>query len=483
MSSITIPEIPPDGKINEQPQGTTPTTTVATVADLIEEALGPPPSRLSRDEMEKMFTKIIQILDLKQIRQKDKAAARRDVLTLQESMRLHLEHSRHLEERLGGEGSAPPSEPIDPTIPPKEPSQTHAPAPQSIDALVERIAQRTAEIVSSKLATTDPTPPTPHAATPAPPLPNVPPPWPRVPTKTPEPPSPKELTVVINVSKTDRASRIKSWTHARLAAQVDTAIENSGVSSLKGIRVRGVRKLPNGNLEVQAQSEANAEALQLHADRWMNLFDENAKPLQTYHRIVAHAVPLSFNPAAEGARQTIYNENAGTIPTPESIINMQWINPHRKHVGGKRESSLILTILSGRATDELMYRSLVVAGAICRITRYIPGATQCFRCQAYNHIAKACPHKHDPLTLKCARCAGNHATKDCECPASTKCADIRSCTHIVVKCANCDGNHKSLDSACPVKAAATAEVHARHPNPTSYFDPTFTPRAVSAGRY
>ncbi|KAJ6617934.1 hypothetical protein B0H10DRAFT_1767803, partial [Mycena sp. CBHHK59/15] len=80
-----------------------------------------------------------------------------------------------------------------------------------------------------------------------------------------------------------------------------------------------------------------------------------------------------------------------------------------------------------------------------------PPPLQCFHCQVYGHMAKACSDSKDPATIKCARCAGSHATRDCECPNTPRCANTRTCTHIMVKCANCGGPHKSFANSCPVK--------------------------------
>ena len=45
-----------------------------------------------------------------------------------------------------------------------------------------------------------------------------------------------------------------------------------------------------------------------------------------------------------------------------------------------------------------------------RVREFVPTPTRCYACQAYGHTAKGCSRA---TTLRCPRCAGNHAGKDC----------------------------------------------------------------------
>lgn len=71
----------------------------------------------------------------------------------------------------------------------------------------------------------------------------------------------------------------------------------------------------------------------------------------------------------------------------------------------------------------------------CRITweKNIPSSivTQCFKCQAFEHISNNCFRKEI-----CANCAGQHNTKTCDIQRS------------IIKCANCGGDHKASDIQC-----------------------------------
>ena len=112
---------------------------------------------------------------------------------------------------------------------------------------------------------------------------------------------------------------------------------------------------------------------------------------------------------------------------------------------------------------------------MCKVSKFVPPAIQCFHCQKFGHVAKACPLLSDSTALKCARCAGNHPVRDCHCPSRTKCSNARLCTHIKVQCANCGGPHKSISNACPIKAEAQATLAARWDNGSPYYNKSFRP--------
>ncbi|KAG8235934.1 hypothetical protein J437_LFUL015999 [Ladona fulva] len=60
------------------------------------------------------------------------------------------------------------------------------------------------------------------------------------------------------------------------------------------------------------------------------------------------------------------------------------------------------------------------------------GPPQCYRCQAFGHVEKAC---HMPP--RCVKCGKNHLTVNCEMPRTLE-----------AKCANCQGNHPANYRGC-----------------------------------
>ncbi|XP_077497693.1 uncharacterized protein LOC144108302 [Amblyomma americanum] len=64
---------------------------------------------------------------------------------------------------------------------------------------------------------------------------------------------------------------------------------------------------------------------------------------------------------------------------------------------------------------------------------YSPPPVQCTKCQAFDHVARACTNGY-----RCKICSGPHAYRIC-----TKRNRVR--------CANCAGDHKATFAACPAK--------------------------------
>ncbi|KAJ7732729.1 hypothetical protein DFH07DRAFT_695988, partial [Mycena maculata] len=129
--------------------------------------------------------------------------------------------------------------------------------------------------------------------------------------------------------------------------------------------------------------------------------------------VVANYVPTSFDPKAEGARTAIYYENSGTIPSPSSVLEVRWLHAQKDASVKKSASSLVIILDDRKIADALIHCSLALAGTSCPVSQFDPGPTQCFHCQEFGHQAKACPKRKDPATIKCARCAGSHATREC----------------------------------------------------------------------
>ncbi|KAI0373405.1 hypothetical protein BV20DRAFT_931865, partial [Pilatotrama ljubarskyi] len=177
--------------------------------------------------------------------------------------------------------------------------------------------------------------------------------------------------------------------------------------------VQGVRRRSNGSVLVQAQSEAQARLLLRHADDWVRHFAADASIERKSYIVSAAAVPTTFDPRAPSARDAIYHSNQGTIPSPDSILSVRWLHEQRLNTAAKTDATLIIALADSAVADHLIYRSLTLCGALCPVRKFCPPPTQCFHCQAFGHVAKACPRLTEPSALKCARCAGNHSTREC----------------------------------------------------------------------
>lgn len=258
---------------------------------------------------------------------------------------------------------------------------------------------------------------------------------------------------------------------------LDDAIGKSGIPELRGA-VLGVR--PNSKrtgFTLLAQTQQHADHLRTHMAAWTRYLPAGVELTRRFYSIEVHGVPIKYNPEGPLAREVFQGANSVAVPQPMHIAGLRWLHGPRTERMSKERSSMVVVLDDERCADTLIDGGASIEGAICEVTKHIPHAPQCFRCQQFFHIASACPTKTDPLTLRCARCAGNHKTAECECPHSPKCTDRRKCTHIKPRCANCDGAHKSFSNVCQVKSNAQKTVMARPEFAQPYFNPSFRSRA------
>ncbi|KAI0373575.1 hypothetical protein BV20DRAFT_932153, partial [Pilatotrama ljubarskyi] len=201
----------------------------------------------------------------------------------------------------------------------------------------------------------------------------------------------------------------------QLKSEVDAALDKSGVAGLVGSRVQGVRRLANGSLLVRAVSSEQAELLLRHDGTWLAHLESlhGARVARKAYSLVASAVPLDFDPSSPLASEALWRENSGTVTSADAIRDLRWLHGSRGTSSSKREGSLVFTVPSQAEADQLIYSSLSVRGALCSVSKFVPPPMQCFRCQAFGHTAKACSNASSPSSLKCARCAGPHALRDC----------------------------------------------------------------------
>ncbi|KAH9846445.1 hypothetical protein C2E23DRAFT_686804, partial [Lenzites betulinus] len=129
--------------------------------------------------------------------------------------------------------------------------------------------------------------------------------------------------------------------------------------------------------------------------------------------LIAASVPTEFDPSAPGAAESLWHENAGTVASKTTLRGLRWLHAERGWSSAKRNGSLVFSVPSRAEADQLIYSSLTVCGALCSVSKFIPPPMQCYRCQAFGHTAKACSVSSSPSTIRCARCAGPHALREC----------------------------------------------------------------------
>ena len=141
---------------------------------------------------------------------------------------------------------------------------------------------------------------------------------------------------------------------------------------------------------------------------------------------------------AVGAAARIKQENhARLAATPTDITFVGWLYGEKKVRDQKlRSSMLIIEFDNERAANVAIHLGLTLRQTLHRYDRYDreQKVVQCFRCQAYGHIAAHCNRR-----LACAYCANEHDSHRCQYQHDQDHA----------KCAVCKRGHFAFDRKCP----------------------------------
>lgn len=150
----------------------------------------------------------------------------------------------------------------------------------------------------------------------------------------------------------------------------------------------------------------------------------NEKPL----KYVVRPVPVNWD--EEDSKECI--EDCGFNPT--KVIRLK--------KGKNIPMPLILVILPNVEENKNFANLKSIGNLIIEKIEPFRGSRrilQCYKCQLLHHVAAGCHHKP-----RCARCAGEHNTKEC----------VHDRVNFKPKCALCQGKHSSSYGGCPVKSKA-----------------------------
>lgn len=284
------------------------------------------------------------------------------------------------------------------------------------------------------------------------------------PASSPTSPRPTWAQIATSLPPTPPKSPVPSIQGPELTIRISDTEDRKSVQSLPneaiiqkiqqerpdGKEVVAVRKLPSGDLRLFLTNERTKATL-LQDRSWTACFGKSCSIAENIYKVLVHSIRVdSIDPRRAEDVAKLQEENQA-LHDGLKITRLSWLN--RGHAPGKTHGSLIVGVATEQMANWIIRRGLVSNFAIHLAEYYSPESrlTQCFKCQAYGHVAPVCRKAE-----ACGYCAGKHNTKDCV-------------TQSQLKCTNCGKKHPAWNHDCSVRQAAKIKsMQARYTAPTRF---------------
>lgn len=265
-----------------------------------------------------------------------------------------------------------------------------------------------------------------------------------LPPTPPRSPSPCETSeITIRIADPDDRKSIANLPNEIIVQKVQKAYPEARA-------VVAARKLPSGDVRLYlADEEVKRAMLQEHA--WAKCLGPSSVPTEQLYQVMIHSVRIDSIHPTKAEDITKLQEQNKTLHPGMKIARAKWLRP--TYAPDKLYSTLVLGITDEQMANQIIRKGLVSNFAL-HVAEYYHSQfriTQCFKCQAYGHIATNC-RKADT----CGHCALSHRTQAC-----TRSGEP--------KCANCNRRHAAWSGECSVRKAAKAKAsEARLTAPAQY---------------
>ncbi|KAI0993153.1 hypothetical protein K3495_g15031 [Podosphaera aphanis] len=266
----------------------------------------------------------------------------------------------------------------------------------------------------------------------------------------------QEIKIIkATITQTQASSRIQGQSWAKVASKpqaseatirIQDEEEKKTISKLTSeelvkrigrAEIIGARNMVNGQVKVYFTGKETKEQMEINKD-WTRKLAATAQVASPTFQVLVHDMPLSFEPENPEHLKRIQEANQLYIMGIH-IERAAWLK--KTKIPGKTAGSLIVWFNQAEHADKAISKGIMWGYELKATEIFRSGfrAMQCYNCQKYGHIAKACT-----ADAKCGHCAGTHNSRDC-----SKKQELR--------CVNCGKKHASWNQACPIRIAAKAK--------------------------
>ena len=211
--------------------------------------------------------------------------------------------------------------------------------------------------------------------------------------------------------------------------------------------------MASGDLLIGTTTEEAKKGLE-EDQQWLRGLSASATIRRKVYTVMAHGIRVARVNTTNQASAIVEIERQNRALHPGlKIERVSW----PKTVEGKPVSTLHLDLFCPMAANRLLEKGLLedLCAHTCEVFNQAAHLTQCFRCQAYGHVARACKSM-----AKCAHCAGEHSTQDCR----------RVDDQSKARCANCcQHGHTAWMKVCPVRSTEIDRLQAVRMHTPAHF--------------
>lgn len=219
--------------------------------------------------------------------------------------------------------------------------------------------------------------------------------------------------------------------------------------------VKGVTIQSRGGVMLEFDTTESAKRFKhyAHSSSLLAKFGEEAMITSFSTDIIFRFVPCTgvFDPNNEEHLRAIEEESG---LRDYDITSARWIKKAEFRAENQTVANLKVQCATPYAANHLLTNRVHVCGKLVTVRKDIREPPRCNNCQTYGHLQNDCPS-----STRCATCAGEHNTRDCN-------------SHDKVSCVSCGPNstHPSNSRQCPTFNSKRKAMELRFPeNSMPYF--------------
>lgn len=198
-----------------------------------------------------------------------------------------------------------------------------------------------------------------------------------------------------------------------------------------GWQIAGFRKIRDGGVLVRTDSTA-AAALKAHP-ALIKTGLRIQEPRTVSPKVMVYGVPKHLSP--EDVVLCVQSQNLKDVSAVEIQQQLKLVSRQDNRSG--ESTNCVFECSPGMRNRLIKLDRVFIDWSCCRVQDYI-NLPRCYKCQAFNHIAKYCKSPSEICSL-CATAGHNH--KNCPTPQQVKCVN---CSRFSKPC-----NHPAVSRECP----------------------------------